>query len=246
MQALEGKTALVTGASSGIGAATARALARAGARVTLAARREERLARVAADCPGSSELVLDVRDAGLVREALADLAPDILVPNAGLALGTEKLPEGDPQDWSVVIDTNVKGVLHVLHAALPAMARRGSGDVVLLGSVAGRQVYTGGNVYCASKSAVRALYEALRIDMKDSGLRFTTVDPGLVETDFSLVRLRGDREKARAVYAGFEPLRPEDVADAILFAVTRPPRVNIGEIVMWAGAQASTTYVRRT
>jgi 3-hydroxy acid dehydrogenase / malonic semialdehyde reductase len=245
MKPLQDRTALVTGASSGIGAATARALAGAGARVTLAARRRERLETVARDCPGSRVVELDVRDADAVLAALEGTAFDIVLANAGLALGASRLPEGDPTDWSTVIDTNVKGVLHVLRAALPAMAARGTGDVVLLGSVAGRQVYPGGNVYCMTKFAVRGLYEALRVDMQDSGLRFTTVDPGLVETEFSLVRHRGDRARAAAVYAGFEPLRPEDVADAILYAVTRPPNVNIGEIVMWAGAQSGTTYVRR-
>jgi len=246
MQPLKDKTAFVTGASSGIGAATARALAAAGVRVTLAARRRERLEEVARECPGSTVVELDVRDAAAVSSALEGPAFDILFPNAGLAFGSSLLPEGDPEEWSTVIDTNVKGVLHVLHGGLPAMARRGHGDVVILGSVAGRQVYPGGNVYCASKFAVRALYESLRVDMKDSGLRFTTVDPGLVETEFSVVRHRGDRQKADATYDGFDPIRPEDVADAILYAVTRPSNVNIGEIVMWAGAQASTTYVRRT
>jgi NADP-dependent 3-hydroxy acid dehydrogenase YdfG len=245
MKPLKDKTAFVTGASSGIGAATARALAAAGARVLLAARRKDRLAAVAAECPGSETVALDVRAADAVRAAVEGRAFDVVLANAGMALGVDKLPDGDPADWSTVIDTNVKGVLHVLSAALPAMAARGSGDVVLLGSVAGRQVYPGGNVYCATKFAVHGLYQSLRLDMKDSGLRYTTVDPGLVETNFSTVRLRGDAEKAKAVYAGFEPLLPEDVADAILYAVTRPARVNIGEIVMWAGAQASTTYVRR-
>lgn len=144
-----------------------------------------------------------------------------------------------------MIDTNIKGVLHVLRAGLPGMVRRGQGEVVFLGSVAGRQVYPGGNVYCATKFAVRALYESMRVDLKDSGLRFTTVDPGMVQTEFSLVRFRGDAQRADDLYKGMDPIRPEDVADAIVYAVTRPANVNIGEIVMWAGAQASTTYVRR-
>jgi NADP-dependent 3-hydroxy acid dehydrogenase YdfG len=245
MQPLAQRTAVVTGASSGIGAATARALAGAGARLVLVARRRERLAALTAELPGARWVEADVRDAAALERALADVPCDVLVANAGLALGVERLPGGDPEEWSIVLDTNVKGVLNALHAVVPGMARRGTGDVVLLGSVAGRQVYPGGNVYCASKWAVRALYEALRVDMQDSGLRFTTVDPGLVETDFSLVRHKGDRERAGATYAGFEPLRPEDVAEAILWAVTRPPRVNVGEIVLWPSAQSSTTHVRR-
>ena len=246
MKPLQDRHAFITGASAGIGAATARALAAAGAHVTLAARRRARLEEVARDCASADVVELDVRDAAAVAEALDGREVDILFPNAGLAFGTEPLHEGDPEEWSTVIDTNVKGVLHVLRAGLPSMVARGSGDVVILGSVAGRQVYPGGNVYCASKFAVRALYEALRQDLKDSGLRFTTVDPGLVETEFSTVRFRGDAQRAAAVYQGFDPLRPEDIADAIVYAVTRPANVNVGEIVMWAGAQASTTYVRRS
>lgn len=245
MQPLAQRTAVVTGASSGIGAATARALAGAGAQVVLVGRRAERLAAVAAECPGSRALELDVRDASAVDAALGALECDLLVANAGLALGVERLPAGEPEQWSVVLDTNVKGVLHALHALVPGMQRRGRGDVVLLGSVAGRQVYPGGNVYSASKWAVRGIYESLRVDLAGSGLRFTTVDPGLVETEFSLVRFEGDRERARATYAGFEPLRPEDVADAILYATTRPAHVNVGEIVLWPTAQASTTQVQR-
>ena len=144
-----------------------------------------------------------------------------------------------------MIDTNVKGVLHTLHATLPALIERGGGDVVLLGSVAGRQVYPGGNVYNATKHAVRALYEALRLDTAGKGIRYTTVDPGMVETNFSVVRLKGDQAAADAVYAGMTPLTPEDVADAIAYAVTRPAHVNVGEIVLWPTDQASTRDVRR-
>ena len=246
MQALAGRKALVTGASAGIGVATARALARAGAEVVLVARRAEKLAAVAADCPGSRAIELDVRDARAVAAALGEIAVDVLVENAGMAIGVDRLPAGDPDEWSRVIDTNVKGVLNVARAVLPTMVARGKGDVVLLGSVAGRQVYPGGSVYCATKHAVRALYEAMRLDMAGSGLRFTTVDPGLVAgTEFSTIRMRGDRAAAQRVYEGLDPLKPEDVADAIVWAITRPPRVNVGEIVMWASAQASTTVVTR-
>ena len=245
MKPLADRLALVTGASAGIGAATARALSEAGARVVLAARRPERLDAAAAGLEGARTLTLDVRDAEAVAAALEDLDLDVLVANAGLARGTATLQEGDPEDWAEVIDTNVKGVLHVVRAALPGMIARGRGDVVLLGSVAGRQVYPGGNVYNASKFAVNALYQALRLDAGGTGVRFTTVDPGMVATEFSEVRFRGDRAKANAVYEGMTPLHPQDVADAILYAVTRPPHVNVGEIVLWPTDQASTRDVRR-
>lgn len=246
MKPLQDRTALVTGASAGIGAATARALSAAGAKVILAARRKDRLEALAAELDGAEALALDVRDPEAVQAAL-DQHPDIdlVLANAGKALGVAKLQEGDPADWSDVIDTNVKGVLHVVRAVLPRMIERGAGDLVLLGSVAGRQVYPGGNVYNASKFAVNAIYQALRLDAQGSGVRFTTVDPGMVQTEFSDVRLRGDREAAEAVYAGMTPLDPEDVAEAILFCVTRPPHVNIGEVVLWPLDQASTRDVRR-
>jgi NADP-dependent 3-hydroxy acid dehydrogenase YdfG len=236
----------VTGASAGIGAATARILAGAGAEVWLVARREERLKALASELGRAHSIALDVCDGPAVQQRLAELPIDILVDNAGLALGVDKLSAGDAAEWSRVIDTNVKGVLHVTRAILPGMLQRGRGDVVLLGSVAGRQVYAGGGVYCASKHAVRALYEALRLENVGSGLRFTTVDPGLVGfTEFSQVRLRGDEAKASAVYQGVDPLRPEDVAEAILWALTRPAHVNVGEIVLWASAQASVSSVHR-
>jgi NADP-dependent 3-hydroxy acid dehydrogenase YdfG len=245
MKPLLGCTALVTGASAGIGAATARALAGEGARVLLAARRLDRLQALARELPGSVPLAVDVRDAAAVRSALEPYAVDLAVANAGLALGADKLPGGDPADWSVVIDTNVKGVLHVLRAVMPGMVERGRGDLVLLGSVAGRHVYPGGNVYCATKHAVRALYEALRLDLAGSGVRVSTVDPGMVETEFSKVRFKGDGERARKVYEGFQPLQPADVAEAIRWIVTRPPHVNVGELVLWPTAQASVTSVQR-
>ncbi len=235
----------MTGASAGIGAATARALAAEGATLVLAARRRERLDALARELPGSRAVALDVRDADAVARALGPLAIDLLVANAGMARGVATLADGSTADWSEMIDTNVKGLLHTVRAALPGMLERGAGDVVLLGSVAGREVYPGGNVYCATKHAVRALYTALRLDAAGKGVRFTTVDPGLVETEFSVVRYSGDREKAAKVYRGLCPLTPEDVADAIVYAVTRPPHVNVGEIVLWPTDQASTTVVTR-
>ncbi len=242
---LSGRRAVVTGASSGIGRATARALAAAGADVHLVARREERLLELVEElgaCASCS--AADVRDAEAVSEIFHGQSYDLVVANAGLGKGVAPLHEGDTDDWADMIDTNVKGVLHTARAALPALRAAGHGDLVLLGSVAGRQVYPGGNVYNASKHAVRAIYEALRLDEFGSGIRFTTVDPGLVETEFSLVRL-GDQDAADRVYDGMTPLTPEDVADAIRYAVTRPPHVNIGEIVLWPTEHASTRDVHR-
>jgi len=213
--------------------------------VVLAARRLDRLEALAAELPQAEVLELDVRDADGVRAALAKFEFDLVVANAGLARGTDPIQRVEESAWDDMIDTNVKGVLAVIRATLPGMIVRGRGDMVLLGSVAGRQVYPGGNVYCATKHAVRALYEALRLDAAGTGVRFTTVDPGMVETEFSKVRL-GNEDQARAVYKGFSPLKPEDVADAISFAVTRPAHVNIGEIVLWPSDQASTTMVERS
>jgi 3-hydroxy acid dehydrogenase / malonic semialdehyde reductase len=245
MTDMQDRLALVTGASSGIGEAIARALYGSGCRLVLAARRRDRLEALAAELGDAQVVALDVRDADAVAQAIQGLELDLVVANAGLAYGTEPIQAGDPAEWSEVIDTNVKGVLHVARAALPGMVARGRGDFVTMGSVAGRQVYPGGGVYCATKHAVRAIYEGLRVDCAGSGVRFTTVDPGMVETPFSLVRFRGDADKAAAVYAGVDALTPADVADAVLYAVSRPANVNIGEIVMWASAQASATSVTR-
>jgi 3-hydroxy acid dehydrogenase/malonic semialdehyde reductase len=243
---LDGLTVLITGASAGIGSATARTLDASGARTVLTARRLDRLQELAADLSNPAECIsLDVRDAKAVEASLANHAPDILILNAGLARGTSPAFSNSASEVDDMIDTNVKGYLNVLRAVLPAMKQRGSGDVVLLGSVAGRQIYPGGGVYCMTKYAVRALYESLRVDCFGSGIRFTTIDPGMVETDFSLVRFDGDEERAKAVYEGVNPLYPTDIADAIQYVVTRPANVNIGEMVMWSSDQASTTLCTR-
>jgi 3-hydroxy acid dehydrogenase / malonic semialdehyde reductase len=242
---LSGKTALITGASSGIGAAAARAFSDAGAHVLLAARRQDRLDALAAELPSAESIVVDVTDADGMQAAIGDRKIDVVLANAGLARGVAPIQEGGMHDWSEVIDTNIKGVLHAVRCVLPGMIERGRGDVVLLGSVAGRNVYPGGTVYCMTKYAVNALYEGLRLDAGDKGVRFTTIDPGMVETEFSDVRFHGDREKAATVYADWKPLQPADVADAILYAVSRPAHVNIGEIVLWSTQQASVRDVHK-
>jgi 3-hydroxy acid dehydrogenase/malonic semialdehyde reductase len=245
MGALDQRTALVTGASSGIGEAIARALAAEGARVLLVARREAELRRVSADLPGSRVLPLDVRDASAVMQALSGETIDVAVVNAGLGRGVDPIQAGDVGDWKEMVDTNVLGLLHVIRAVTPGMVARRAGDVVLVGSVAGRQVYPGGNVYCATKFAVRGIYESMRLDLFDKGVRCTTVDPGMVKTDFSKVRFKGDQKRADKVYAGVDHLVPEDIADIVRFVVTRPKRVNIGEVVVWSSDQASTTVLAR-
>ena len=242
---LKGKTALVTGASAGIGRATALALAAEGAHLVLAARRIERLEALVKELPGAEAVALDVRDYEACREAFGERAFDVVLANAGVGLGLEPIHEGDPENWARMMETNVNGLLHVVRTTLPKMIERGSGDMVVLGSVAGFQVYPGGNVYCASKYAARAVYEAMRVDAGGHGVRFTTINPGMVETEFSVVRFGGDAERAKGVYQGMTPLRPEDVADAVLYAVTRPAHMNVGEMVLWPTDQTSTTVVHR-
>jgi 3-hydroxy acid dehydrogenase / malonic semialdehyde reductase len=239
---LEGKTAIVTGASSGIGAATARALADAGGRVAGGARRVEQLETEVA-------LELDVTDSAscerFVAEAVSVLGGlDILVNNAGLGLGREPFDESTEEDEELVLKTNVHGLLRMTRLCLPHL--RDGGHIVNLGSIAGRQPYENAAVYVASKFAVRGFTYALREDLLGRPIHLTTVDPGLVETNFSRVRFRGDEEKASAVYENVEPVRPEDVAECILFAVTRPQRVNIDELVIKALAQSSPVKIVRT
>jgi 3-hydroxy acid dehydrogenase / malonic semialdehyde reductase len=238
---LEGKTAIVTGASSGIGAATARALSSAGARVAGGARRAEQLETEVA-------LELDVTDPAsceqFVDDAMHELGGlDILVNNAGLGLGRDPFDAGTEEDEKTVLETNVHGLLRMTRLCLPHI--RDGGHIVNLGSIAGRQAYENAAVYVTSKFAVRGFTYALREDLLGRPIHVTTVDPGLVESNFSRVRFRGDKEKATAVYENVEPLRPEDVADCILFVVTRPSRVNIDELVIKALAQSSPVRIVR-
>ncbi|MEH1839368.1 MAG: SDR family oxidoreductase [Nostoc sp.] len=255
MTSLENQIILITGASSGIGTACARIFAGAGAKLILAARRLERLQQLADTL--SKEfgieihlLQLDVRDRSAVEEAISTLPSawsdiDILINNAGLSRGLDKLHEGSFQDWEDMIDTNVKGLLYVSRYVVPGMVSRDRGHVVNLGSIAGHQTYPGGNVYCATKAAVTAISEGLKQDLLGTRVRVTSVDPGMVETEFSNVRFHGDAERANKVYQGVTPLTADDVADVIFFCVTRSPHVNINEVVLMPVDQASATLVNR-
>jgi NADP-dependent 3-hydroxy acid dehydrogenase YdfG len=238
-------TALVTGASSGIGAATVRALARAGFATVAAARRLERCQELAAEVGGRA-LALDVTDPSSV-EALSAEVPDVsvIVHSAGGALGQEPIAEADEDQWKAMYESNVLGVMRVTKALLPALERSGAGHVVVLGSVAGVEVYPGGAGYTAAKHAVHAVAETLRLELLDREIRVTEIAPGLVETEFSLVRFGGDRERAAAPYRGLQPLRGEDVAEVIRFVVTRPSHVDIDYVGIKPTAQATATVAHR-
>jgi len=264
MGAPRGKTVLITGATAGIGEACVEAFAAAGAAVAICGRRAERvealaerLRAVAASAAASGEaaaavhgFVLDVRDRKAVDCALAALpapfdAPELLVNNAGLSRGLDPLQSGSFQDWEEMIDTNVKGLLWVSRAVLPGMVERGAGHVINIGSIAGHQVYPGGNVYCATKHAVDAITNGMRIDLNAAGIKVSTVDPGLVNTEFSQVRYRGDQDKAAATYTGMTPLAAADVAETVLWVASRPAHVNAAEILLLPNDQAAATVVRR-
>ncbi|WP_375475933.1 SDR family oxidoreductase [uncultured Nostoc sp.] len=255
MTSLQNQIILITGASSGIGTACAKIFAGAGAKLILAARRLERLQQLADTLSKdfSTEihlLQLDVRDRNAVESAIATLPSawsdiDILINNAGLSRGLDKLHEANFQDWEDMIDTNVKGLLYVSRYVIPGMVSRDRGHVVNLGSIAGHQTYPAGNVYCATKAAVRAISEGLKQDLLGTRVRVTSVDPGMVETEFSEVRFHGNTERANKVYQGVTPLTADDVADVIFFCVTRSPHVNINEVVLMPVDQASATLVNR-
>jgi serine 3-dehydrogenase len=255
MISVKDQVVFITGASSGIGAACARVFAQAGAKLLLAARRLERLEKLAADLEREFAssfhlLQLDVSDRPQVESTLQSLpkdwaAIDILVNNAGLSRGLDKLHEGSIQDWEEMIDTNVKGLLYVTRAVLPGMVDRGRGHVINIGSVAGHQTYPNGNVYCATKAAVRALSEGMKLDLLGTPVRVSSVDPGMVETEFSEVRFHGDTERAEKVYQGVTPLTADDIADVVFFCATRPAHVNISEVLVMPTDQASPTLVNR-
>ena len=247
---LRGKIVFITGASGGIGAATALAFAREGARLLLAARRAGKLAEVAsaalaAGAEAVHSITLDVRSRIAVQRAIDELPEewakiDILVNNAGLSRGLDKIYTGKFEDWEEMIDTNVKGLLYVTRVVVPGMVVRCSGHVINLGSTAAELAYPGGGVYCGTKAAVLMLNDGLRQDLLGTPVRVTCIDPGAVETDFSLVRFRGDDKRAAKVYAGFEPLKPEDVAEAIVWATRQPAYVNIARITMTSVHQANS------
>ena len=254
MMTLQDRIVLITGASSGIGSATARVFAQAGAKLILTARRQDRLEQLADElgkfASSTHLLSLDVRDAIAVESAISNLSADwssidVLINNAGLSRGLEKLQAGSIQDWEEMIDTNIKGLLYLTRAIVPGMISRGRGHVVNLGSTAGHQTYPNGNVYCATKAAVRVISEGLKQDLLGTPVRVSSVDPGLVETEFSQVRFRGDTERAKKVYQGLTPLTPTDVADVIFFCVTRPLHVNISEVLLMPTDQAGSMLFNR-
>ena len=252
---LERKWALVTGASSGFGAETARQFAGMGMNLLLGARREEQLAEVTAECTGRGAASahvhkLDVTCTESVN-VFADWAGstagrvDVLVNNAGGAHGVDRVEDGKDADWETMFQSNALGILRVTRAVLPLMKPHPGGVILNIGSIAGRVAYEGGSAYCASKAAELSITKALRLELNGTGLRVGTVDPGMAETEFSMVRLKGDAEKADAVYAGVEPLTAEDVAEAIVWAANRPPHVCIDEILMMCTAQAAPYKVHR-
>jgi 3-hydroxy acid dehydrogenase/malonic semialdehyde reductase len=251
---LAGKTAVITGGSSGIGAATARAFAERGARVILGARRKDRLEaecrKIAASGAEAVALVLDVADAASCEVFAGEVLRrhptiDILVNSAGLARGFEPVVDSSERDWREMIEANVMGLMRMTRAFLPAMLARRRGDIVHVGSIAGLEPYAKGAAYCASKAAVEAFVQALRLELVGTGIRQLVVEPGMVETEFSVVRFHGDKARANAVYQGLTPLSGEDVAECIAFAVTRPAHVCIHTLLVTPTAQASATIAAR-
>ncbi|MBZ0204018.1 MAG: SDR family oxidoreductase [Ignavibacteria bacterium] len=255
MTNLKNKIVFITGASSGIGLSSARAFAKKGAKLILAARRIERLNTLAKELKKNYKtealvVKLDVTTKSKVSSFINKLplkwkSIDILLNNAGLSRGLDKLHEGSIKDWDEMINTNIKGLLYVSRAVIPLMVKRNSGHIINIGSIAGHEVYPKGNVYCATKHAVDAITKGLRMDLVDTNIRVTTIDPGMAETEFSKVRFRGNVNKAKAVYTGIKPLTPEDVADSIIYSATRPENVVIAEMILLPNKQASSMVVHR-
>jgi 3-hydroxy acid dehydrogenase / malonic semialdehyde reductase len=252
---LENKIVFITGASSGFGEAIAKSFAAEGAHCILCARRSDKLKTLAESIvkkygTKAYPVMLDVRNNHDVQSHIAALPPewqkiDILVNNAGLSRGLDKIHEASIIDWDEMIDTNVKGLLYVSRAVIPGMVDRRCGHIINIGSIAGMDVYSAGNVYCATKHAVRALSTAMRIDLLGNNIRVTNIQPGMAETEFSKVRFHGDEDRAAQVYQNIMPLTAEDVADAVLYAVTRPAHVNISELTLTPINQASPAFVYR-
>jgi 3-hydroxy acid dehydrogenase/malonic semialdehyde reductase len=247
------KTALITGATSGIGKATAEILAKNNYKIILCGRREDRMAELEKELSKLTEvhtLLFDVRDKKAVSESIASLPEafstiDILINNAGNAHGLDPIQNGDLDDWDAMIDINVKGLLYVSKAIIPQMIKRKSGHIINIGSTAAKEVYPNGNVYCATKHAVDALNQGMRMDLNPFGIRVGAIHPGMVQTEFSEVRFKGDTDRAEKVYQGFTPLQPEDIADIIHFVVSRPYHVNIADLVVMSTAQASSTIIKK-
>lgn len=255
MMSLMHKIALVTGASSGIGAACAEQLAAQGVKLILLARRSENLNTIATQLRNKYKtavhpIAIDVTNYQAVKQMLVNLpdewqSVDILINNAGLAAGLEKFQQADVHDWETMIDTNLKGLLYMTRFVLPGMIARNHGHIINIGSVAGHQTYVGGSVYCATKAAVNRINQGLRLDVNGYAIRVTSIDPGMVESEFSLVRFKGDITRAKQVYQGMTPLKPEDVADAALYCLTRPEHVNVSEMILYPTDQASATMIHR-
>ena len=254
---MKGSWALVTGASAGMGRAIAQALAARGVNLLVNARRENRLLDLKEELCGKhgvrvEPLIFDIRDLKQCESALkgkADLVSEvsILVNNAGLGRGTGPIYEGAIDDWEQTIDTNIKGLLYMTRLILPQMVKRNAGHVVNIGSVGGRWTLPGSVVYCATKFAVRAITDGLRMDLMGKKIRVTNIEPGMVKTEFSLVRVGGDEAKAEAVYEGFKPLQPEDIAEAVIWCLERPPHVNVQELVVFPTDQVGVgqMYIHR-
>ena len=253
MSLLKGKTTFITGASAGIGKACAELFAKEKSNLILTARRIDRLKALGRRLEKDHKikvkcLKLDVRNFDEVQNTISSQDTnwkkiDVLINNAGLSRGLNKIYEGKKEDWDEMVDTNIKGLAYVTRHILPLMVKRKTGHIINIGSTAGHEVYPNGNVYAATKFAVKALSQSTRLDVLDKGIKVTSVDPGMVETEFSLVRFRGDKEKAKNVYKGLKPLAPKDVAEAVLFCATRPKDVNINQIILTPLAQASSTQV---
>lgn len=251
----DNKIIFITGASSGIGAATAETFAALGAKLIMCARRESKLIELAAHLTEKYQtesllLQIDVSQQEIVFDAINNLPTewheiDVLVNNAGLAAGLSKFQDSDLSDWEQMIDTNVKGLLYVTKAILPSMLQRDRGHIINIGSIAGHETYPKGAVYCATKAAVLAISQGIKMDILGSQVRVTTIDPGMVETEFSLVRFKGDAEKAEKIYQGMTPLTPHDIADAIVYCATRPAHVNVSDMIILATDQAAATMTSR-
>ena len=249
----EKPTAFITGATSGIGLATAKLFASNKINLVICGRRKERLNELKKELSRHTKVFIlefDVQDKKAVFEAIASLPEefsniDILINNAGNAHGLDSIEEGNIDDWEAMLDINVKGLLYVSKAIMPIMIKNKSGHIINIGSIAGKEVYPMGNVYCASKYAVDAINQGMRIDLNKYGIRVGAINPGLVETEFSKVRFKGDDGRAEATYKGYMPLQPEDIADVIHFMVTRPPHVNIADLLILPTAQASATIVNK-